>query len=305
MNIKDILSKTVAAVTTAAVFAMPLIACGGSGSGDGDGNDDIELRGERVTEQEWKDGIDALRVCQNYTETVKYVKSSGYMRDVNMTSDDIKYFAIMKGFGSETYKFDVQNGLAHILIESYGIVEAPYFEIYIIYDRGMRYELCNYNEERVEYYGENGSYGYKPLYNDKWRVFNIPHNSEMPDNVARMLGSGFLNLECLYDCREEYSIYHKYADFKFNENDNSYSYDDNIPYYYPYNSEWNLFFSDGLLYGANGRIHPKWKDSHSDWDFQVWKTMVCSDFGTTVIDVPSEVTAAIEEYKVTHEPNDR
>ncbi len=273
MKIVKYLKKAMVMLTAVSVFAMPLIACGndnkdnnGSVGGIGVGG---KLRGERVTEQQWKDGIDALMECENYTEIIDYV-------DYYEHSDII-------------IKYDLQNGIIYISapFES-GEQHISYFVLY----NNHRFLIDNIKEiSEGEYVVDEENF-----YLHKWYITSYDNIYDIKSSVGYyMLG---MCLEDIFDYgyRDEEtnqyvhnydaeSIYYKYSDAVFNTMEGSYR----------CNNAWlglryaDFYFSNGYIYAVQT------EDSGGADDMKA----VCKDFGTTVIDVPTDVSAIIEEIKAT------
>lgn len=265
MEKKKFLGSLLCVAAAAAMAALPLVACGGGDNGGGSGS----LRGERVTEQEWKDGIDELRMCKNYTETVKTVK--------NTTGIDRGYDGI--------YKFDLTNGIVCWEFDN-SILEG---KIIMIVDDNYYFRLYNYSWD-----GNDRSYSCEWYVEEAYALYD-GHNQFI--YACDFYWGGFRNLEAWFyynNSYEENSMYHKYFECNFDENSGTYVRKEN---YSAEEHRLGYIFKDKSLVAGEYRAIRELNGK--DMEYHI--TMTISDVGTTVIDVPSDVTDAIDEYKAEHE----
>lgn len=258
MKIKNILKKTVTVVTTASVFVLPLVACGGGNNGGG-GIDDVELHGEQVTEQEWKDAIDTLINCKNYTE--KYVTRRS---DVDWEEC---YF--------HEEKYDIENNIVYInskKSEQGAYALEAYFFIYPLDDSdSMPKQIFNVVR------------GYEVSYSEEWNITTAYYLQDLKQYVTSG-GTGVLSYidRFIYDSNGMRRSDYGYSDAKYDDNDGAYCLESDAY------GTLSLYYSERYLYGCHYEA--------SYGGFCVSTKSVCSDFGTTVIDVPSEVITAMEQY---------
>ncbi len=285
MNKKRFATEILCIATAAAFTASSLLACG-----EGDGGS-VGLHGESVTEQEWKDEISAFVNCRNYTETI-------YAREEDYDADDPDNKAIVTN--EITLKFDLENNIAYLLDKSEmpkrettedGETIKETREDYYFIDDGKIISVYKYDELgewRVQvkpfYSGDDNSKKCEPEHKETWI------NGECLTVYAAQLIS-----ETGYLLTPSVDNKFTYSDATFDSGDGSYNivvYDRQTPNSHSEYTQ-KFFFSGGRLYGGIS----KWSETHGLSTVDGEYTYICGDFGTTKIEVPSEVNAALEEYR--------
>ncbi|MDE7463740.1 MAG: hypothetical protein K2M48_01820, partial [Clostridiales bacterium] len=275
--------------------AMPLLACG-------DDDEWADLQGEWVSEREWVDGIDALLDCKNYTETIKV--------RVDSETLDQSY----KGTVDALYKFDIDNKVMFFTltapkVENPNIAPTSY-STYAAYefcyaindpnsDEPVFRDICVYRYEEDE---------------DGWQVRDLG-TIELSNFKKNFIDSN-LTYSIIYGLLDDSSVIKIksiYSDFKYSGETGAFTHlyerEFNEP---PYGSSsisqtTKLYFSNKRLYAVDYKSRGETKATVEGKDYHIIQnqsgTDVCSDFGTTVIEVPDEVKTVLENYKATHSPN--